>query len=151
MGRLPEPFLPLQDSDIKALIKQPLVFEMLGFETLFLLDSMTHIIVQAGNRMGTARRCNLAILCLNLERDKRSRSDQEWILIFTRVSELYSTINTSLINPNPPIKITDLPLYARLVKYRHPTISDLADAIEVNLLLLPEDSIRELKHAGLLK
>ena len=151
MARLPEPFLPLQDSDIKALIKQNshlLEFDISGSGTLFLFDPMPRIIFRAGNRMGTARRCNLARLCLNLERDEHSRSDPEWIEILTRVSEL---INTSLINPNSPIKPTDLPMYSRMVKFGHPTISSLARAIELELLILPEDSIRELKHDGLLK
>ena len=64
---------------------------------------------------------------------------------------MYYTVNTSLVNLNSPIKTTDLPMYSRLVEDDVPAIVYLAKAIIENALILPEDSIRELKHAGLLE
>ena len=49
------------------------------------------------------------------------------------------------------MKSTDLPIYSRLAALGYVTIRNLTRAIEENELVLPADSIKELKHAGLLK
>jgi len=76
--RLPTPFLPLLDAEIKGLAK--LAYQRPSTEA-------RKILAKAGNRMGTARRCNLArFICTH--RIKWSMiTDEPGIQILTRVSE----------------------------------------------------------------
>ncbi len=97
LTRLPEPFLPLHDSDIKRLAKLDVVERRTipieaamgrSFSSIYTYPG--HIVfAKAGNRMGTARRCNLARLFSTLRRHQ-VRLDSfrpEGAQILTRVSE----------------------------------------------------------------
>jgi len=77
--RLPTPFLPLQDAGIKGLAK--LADQWPRTEAIKLL-------AKAGNRMGTARRCNLARFISTHQIRWSSVTEQpDGIQILTRVSE----------------------------------------------------------------
>jgi len=79
LSRLPTPFLPLHEPEIKKLAK------------LDYAPDMVRLVAMAGNRMGTARRCNVARLFLILRREyalsRLLKSNMEGIRILTRVSE----------------------------------------------------------------
>jgi hypothetical protein len=139
LTRLPEPFLPLHDSDIKRLSKLD------GSEP----DAVTCVFANAGNRMGMARRCNLARLFLSLRSHQRDL--QEFVMVspegfqsLTRVS-LYHFIDTHL---SFPTKTTDLPPYSPLVYHFDTAIRDTRiDSTDFfrNTLILPPDTVKELK------
>ena len=77
--RLPTPFLPLQDAEIKGLAK--LTYQWPPTEGI-------KILAKAGNRMGTARRCNLARFISTHQIRQSPVTDQpDGIQILTRVSE----------------------------------------------------------------
>ena len=97
LTRLPEPFLPLHDSDVKRLAKLDVIERRTiatepsmgrAFSSIYTYPG--HIIfAKAGNRMGTARRCNFAKLLSTLGRHQ-TRFDSfrpEGAQILTRVSE----------------------------------------------------------------
>ena len=159
MTRLPEPFLPLHDSDIKRLAKLVVYRLDSGLETVASSDIYTcpglSVVAKAGNRMGTARRCNLAkLLCtLRGHQNPRDFSNPEGVQILTRVSLCYS-INTSLTHLNLPSKITDLLPGSRLPDHFHVAVVHVNNMVEKSSqdsLILPDDFIEELKRAGLLQ
>ena len=151
MIRLPTPFLPLHDSDIKKVAKLP-------YDDGNYRDAR-RIFAMAGNRVATARRCNLARLFLTLHgRHELALPEMIWsnpegIQILTRVSP-YHSINTFLTHLNSPTKYpsfvpnSDLLWHIGIVMQRTKFITDKSSE---DSLILPEDFIEELKHAGLLK
>ena len=157
MTRLPEPFLPLHDSDIKRLAKLIVYRLDAGLDTVASSDIYTcpglSIIAKAGNRMGTARRCNLAKLLCTLRRHQNPRdfSDPGGIQVLTRVGLCYS-INTSLTHLNLPSKITDVLPGSRLPDHFNVAVVHVDNMVEKtsnDSLMLPDDFIEELKRAGL--
>jgi len=77
--RLPTPFLPLLDTEIKGLAK--LAYQWPPTEGI-------KILAKAGNRMGTARRCNLArLICTHQVGWSSVLAQPDGIQILTRVSE----------------------------------------------------------------
>ena len=122
------------------------------------LYTVTRILSKAGNRMGTARRCNLARLFLTLRSHQQTLrvfavSNPEGIQILTRVSE---SVIFRLLFPRPSNSPTKMPDFAP-----NYLLADCVDAFircigvgdysqHPNALLLPYDFTQELKHAGLL-
>ena len=152
--------MPLHDSDIKTLAKldvtKPksiglsITGSRFGTETYPGLS----VFAKAGNRMGTARRCNLARLFLTLEKHWRLgesvTAHREMAQIFIRVSE---SIITSLTHLNLPTKSTDLLTRPRFMEHFRTAIIFAEEMIEKSFedrLMLPDDSIEELKRTGLL-
>jgi len=155
LTRLPTPLLVLHDSEIKKLAKLP--SRIADFDTRY--DSnVTHIFTNAGNRMSTARRCHFARLFLTLQCNEEHLgacvgTNPSVIQILTRVS-LHYYINTSLARLISPTKTPDFLPDSRLTSHFITAVIDnplflINKSIEVSLIL-PEDFIEELKHAGLL-
>lgn len=91
--RLPEPLLPLHDSDIKSLIKMDSSIRSLTKWDIVPVYPVTRVFGRAGNRMGAARRCILARVFLTLRRHQQDlsplvNSQPEGVQILTRVSEV---------------------------------------------------------------
>jgi len=83
LTRLPEPFLPLQDSVIKYLDRPH------GSNDT---KEVLRVFAEVGNEMGTARRCNLAKLFLTLQIRQPgvrelAESNPEGVQILIRVSD----------------------------------------------------------------
>jgi len=120
--------------------------------------NVTRIFAKAGNRMGTARRYNLAILFLTLRRHEQllySRMDRnsKGIQILTWVSESVP-FHLKLTHLNSPTKNPDFVPNSRLVWqfFRAIKRTNFAtDKSSEDSLILPEDFFQQLKHAGLLK
>ena len=145
--------MPLNDSDFKRLAK----LDAINWSTDPRLYPGLSVFAKAGNRMGTSRRCNLARLFFTLQHQWRSRwvdtTYLELTQILIRVSE---SIFTSLTYLNLPTKSTDLRARAHFVNHLHFATSYAHQIIEESSenpfpLILPDDYIRELKRAGLLK
>jgi len=113
---------------------------------------VVNILAKAGNRMGTARRCNLArlISTILLHRGKwvsRNRYLPDMVQILTRVVSLYNSINAFLTHLKTPSLLTlrvvdnfDTAVYG---------IKFVTNKSSESSLILPEDFIEELRHAGL--
>ena len=97
LTRLPEPFLPLNDVDVKRLAKLDAIERRTitveptmgrAFSSIYTYPGHT-VFAKAGNRMGTARRCNLARLFSMLRRhqDRIDSLRPEGAQILTRVSD----------------------------------------------------------------
>ena len=144
--------MPLHDSDFKRLAKLDSI-QWAPYENLY---PGLSVFVKAGNRMGTARRCNLARLFFTFQQDQWSYSDAthlEVAQILIRVSE---SIITSLTHLNLPTKSTDLHTRPRFLdhfrfarKHARQIIKGSSD--NPLPLILPDDYIEELRRAGLLK
>ena len=115
------------------------------------------VFAKAGNRMGTARRCNLARLFFTLQQHWQVRppdiTQLEVAQILIRVSESMITSPTYL---NLPTKSTDLTARPRFaghfryaMEYAHLIIEE--SSVNPSPLILPDDYIGEWKRAGLLK
>ena len=153
MERLPEPFLPLYDSETQSLAKLDLAP----------LHPVTRVFAEAGNRMGIARRYHLARFFLTLRHHQLYLwayvvSHPEGFQIVTRVSEFVLFHSRFLDHLNSPTKTTDLLPSSRLphhfgtairyidVRYIDVgTIKNLGHGLELH-----HNSIRELRDAGLL-
>lgn len=90
--RLPEPFLPLHDSDIKDLIKMDSTIRSQTKWDIVPRYPVTRVFGRAGNRMGAARRYTLARVFLTLQKHQQDlsplvNSQPEGVQILTRVSE----------------------------------------------------------------
>ena len=88
MTRLPEPILPIPDSDIKGID----------------FSGMKDVIIKTANMMGTARRCNLARLLFTLQHRQYNfswmvKSRPEGVQILIRVSDSVLFYEYS---PHPP-------------------------------------------------
>ena len=149
MTRLPEPFLPLHDSDFKKLAK----LDLFGVGTAIPIPGLS-VFAKAGNRMGTARRCNLARLFFTLQQHWQWELSNtiyiELAQILIRVSE---SIITSLTRLNLPTQSTDL--HTRLLVVDHLTCAIYYAHSLIRLssgnpfpLILPDDYIGELERAG---
>ena len=119
---------------------------------------MTRVFAKAGNRMGTAKRCNLARLFLTLRNHQQALrvfavSNPEGIQILTRVGE---PVLFHQLFPHPSDPFTKIPDFAP--NYQ---LADCVDAFircigvgnygsHPNALVLPNDFTQTLKHAGLL-
>jgi len=155
LTRLPEPVLPLHDSDVKSLIKMDSSIRSLTKWDIIPVYPVTRVFGKAANRMGTARRCTIARLFLTLQKHQSDlsplvNSQPEGVQMLTWVSEL---INTSRIHLNSLIKTTDLIPHSRLVDHFATGIQNIQNIINKpfgDSLILPDDSIKELKLAGLL-
>jgi hypothetical protein len=150
LTRLPTPFLPLYDSEIKRLAKLPGLLFGTGHGS-----NVMRIFAKAGNRMGTARRCNLARLFLTLRLHQlwysKVMSHSEGIQILTRVSE---SVLFHEHFPDPPTKTPAFPLGSPLVSHFAVTVMDIrfdTDTSSEDSLILPEGFIKELGHARLLR
>jgi len=125
LTRLPQPIFPLDRSDINMFVK---------LDTD--LDSVLGVLINASNKMGTARRCNLARLFLTLRKHQLDMrplvvSRPEGVHIFTRVDDVleHSWLANDLVSA---IMFTSIGVAG------------------LNELILPQDSINELKSSGLL-
>ena len=106
--------------------------------------------------MGIARRCNLARLFLTLQRYQRDwelseTTHLEVAQILIRVSEVIITFLTHL---NFPTKSTDLLTRPRFMEHFRTAMifaDEMMEKSSEDPLILPDDSIEELKRAGLLK
>ena len=162
MTRLPEAFLPLHDSDVKRLTK--LDAYKPGFGRMSITGWSYHlgtfpglsVFAEAGNRMGTARRCNLARLFLILRQDLQRPViyQPEGVQILTRVSE---SVLFNCHFPHPfelAPKTPDVLPHSHLANHFSKAIEEIEQIIKGRLyvaLILPGDFIKELKRAGLLK
>ena len=154
MTRLPEPFLPLHDSDFKRLAK----LDYIQWAPYGHIYPGLSVFVKAGNRMGTARRCNLARLFFIFKKhqwnwDVGNTTYLEVAQILIRVRE---SIITSVTQLNLPTKSPDLPTGLRFGGHLRVAISYAHQIIEKSSwnpfpLILPDDYIEELKRAGLLE
>ena len=114
------------------------------------------VFAKAGNRMGTARRCNLARLFFTFQHNPWNYSDTihlEVAHILIRVSQ---SIITSLTHLNLPTQSTDLPTRPRFRDHFRFAIENAHQIINESSwnpfpLIVPDDYIGELKRAGLLK
>ena len=153
--------MPLHDSDFKSLAKlHPTGRKRDAVDVILEITINTSpglsVFAKAGNRMGTARRCNLARLFFTLRKHQRDwelsvATHLEVAQTLIRVSE---SIITSLIYLNLPTKSTDLATRSRFVEHFRIAIINADIFIEKSSrdpLILPDDSIQELKHAGLLQ
>jgi len=112
------------------------------------------MLAKAGNRMGTARRCNLARLISTLLLDQSDWSSREGyvpdvIQILTRVVSLCYSINAFLTHLKTPSIITPRSTYnfdtaVFCIKF-------VTNKSSEGSLILPEDFIEELRHAGLVR
>ena len=152
MTRLPEPFFPLHDSEIKKLAK----LDILQSGPAGYTYPAVSVFTKAGNRMGTARRCNLARLFLTLQRHQLgwgllANTHVEVAQILIRVSD---SIITSLAHLNLFTKSTDLITRPRFTAHFCAIITSADRIIEKSSedpLVLPDECIEELRRAGLLK
>jgi len=115
---------------------------------------VANILAKAGNRMGTARRCNLARLISTLLLDQSDWSSREGyvpdvIQIFTRVVSLYYSINAFLTHVKTPSLITPHSMYNFSIAVGW--IKFVTNKSSEGSLILPEDFIVELRHAGVVK
>ena len=148
MTRLPEPFLPLNDSDIKRLAK-------LDIDHTY---AVRRVFTKASNRMGTARRCDLARLFLTLRNHQQGlrplvNSHPEGVQIITRVSESVLFHEHFLTHLNSPAKIPDLLPHSRLADHFDTAIQGINLVINTDFeepLIIPDHFVKELEHAGLL-
>jgi len=111
------------------------------------------MLAKAGNRMGTARRCNLARLISTLLHhsgycNSRKGYLPDLIQILTRVVSLYYSINAFLTHLKTPSLITPRSTYnfdtaVLFIKF-------VTNKSSEGSLILPEEFIEELRHAGLL-
>jgi len=110
------------------------------------------VLAKAGNRMGTARRCNLARLISTLLHypgywDSRKESLPDVFKILTRVVSLYCPINALLTHLKTPSLITPRSVanfYIAVINIKFVT-----DKSSESSLILPEGFIEELRRAGL--
>ena len=152
MTRLPEPFLPLHDSDFKRLAN----LDAVTWGTSGRTHPGLSVFAKVGNRMGTARRCNLARLLFTLQKHQwfmaiSGTAHLEVAQILIRVS---ASIITSLTYLNLPTKSTDLLTRPRFLDHFRFAMYHADRIIEEsfeNPLILPDDYIGELKRAGLLQ
>jgi len=117
-------------------------------------DVAVNILAKAGNGMGTARRCNLARLISTLLNyssgwDSRNRYLPDVIQILTRVVSLYYSINAFLTHLKTPSLLT--PRSADNFDAAVWSIKFVTNKSSEISLILPEDFIEELRHAGLLR
>jgi len=115
---------------------------------------MANLLAEAGNRMGTARRCNPARListCLHyhgdLDRGARGVYLPDVIQILTRVVSPYYSINAFLTHLKTPSLLT-----LNFAANFHTAvlfIGFVTNKSSEGSLILPEDFIKELRHAGL--
>ena len=162
MTRLPEPFLPLHDSDVKRLTRldafETVLVKYIEVERYKRRPSYPglRVFAEAGNRMGTARRCSLARLFLTLRQDLQLpvTSHPEGVQILTRVSESV-LFNCHFPHPSEfTLKTPDVLPHSRLADHFSNAIEEIKPLIKSDFgtaLMLPDDSIEELKRAGLLK
>ena len=107
--------------------------------------------------MGTARRCNLARLLFTLRHDDPwNYSDTFHLAVAQILIRVSQSITTSLIYLNLPTKSADLPTRPRFVGHFHSTMRFARRIIKESSdnpfpLILPDDYIKELKRARLLK
>ena len=85
MTRLPEPFLPLHDLDIKRLAKLDPTR----------LHAATGVFAKAGNRMGIARRYSLARLFLTIRRHQYNM--EEFTTLFPVVVQILTRVSESVL------------------------------------------------------
>jgi len=112
------------------------------------------ILAKASNGMSTARRCNLARLISTLIRYQSDWLSRQGYLpsviqILTRVVSLYYSIKAFLTHLKTPSLIT--PHSAFNFDTAVNRIKFVANKSSEGSLILPEDFIEELRHAGLVK
>jgi len=144
------PFLPLQDAEIKKLAKLP----SWGLDGNYDTKVVANMLAKAGNGMGTARHCNLARLISTLLLDQSDWSSQKRYLpdviqILTWVVSLYYSVNTFLTHLKTPSLLTPHSLENFKVAVLY--IKFITNKSSEGSLILPEDFIEELRHAGLVK
>ena len=152
LTRLPGPFLPLHDSDFKRLAKLNVAARV---NTRDIFPGLS-VFAKAGNRMGTARRCELARLFFTLEQDPSVYSNTVYLAVAQILIRVSESIIASLTHLNLPTKSTDLLTHPHFVLHFSFAIHRAHEILEESSenpfpLILPDDYIEELKRARLLK
>ena len=148
--------MPLHDADIKKLVKLDFVKWGVGESAYNFTCLGLSVFAKAGNRMGIARRCNLARLFLTLRKCQWKwgvsvTPNSEVAQILFRVS---NSIITALTHLNLPTKSTEVLTRPHIVEHFRMAISNADRIIEKSSedpLVLPDDSIKELAREGLLE